>query len=62
MSALKRTSQVIIHREGGDPNSSHKSPGRTEYEAITLERGVTHDLEHPADFQICLDDLVYFSQ
>src|ERR671918_815925 len=43
MSALKRTTQVIKHREGGDPNSSHKSPGRTEYEAITFERGVTHD-------------------
>ena len=24
---------------------SRKSPGRTEYEAITLERGVTHDAE-----------------
>jgi phage tail-like protein len=45
MSALRRTTQVVTHREGGDPSSSHKSPGRTEYEAITLERGVTHDLE-----------------
>jgi phage tail-like protein len=45
MSALKRTTEVIKHREGGDPSSSRKSPGRTEYEAITLERGVTHDLE-----------------
>ena len=33
------------HREGGDPSSGRKSPGRTKYEAITLERGVTHDLE-----------------
>ena len=33
------------HREGGDPSSSRKSPGRTEYDAITLERGVTHDIE-----------------
>ena len=33
------------HREGGDPSSSRKSPGRTEFEAITLERGVTHDTE-----------------
>jgi len=24
---------------------SNKSPGKTEYEAITLERGITHDLE-----------------
>ena len=37
--ALKRTTEVVKHREGGDPSSSRKSPGRTEYEAITLERG-----------------------
>jgi phage tail-like protein len=43
--ALKRTTEVVKHREGGDPSSTRKSPGRTEYEAITLERGVTHDLE-----------------
>ena len=42
---LKKTTEVVKHREGGDPSSSRKSPGRTEYEAITLERGVTHDLE-----------------
>ena len=36
---------MVTHREGGDPSSSRKSPGRTEYEAITLERGVTHDPE-----------------
>ena len=41
---LKRTTEVVKHREGGDPSTSRKSPGRTEYEAITLERGVTHDL------------------
>jgi phage tail-like protein len=44
VSALKRTTEVVKHRDGGDPSTSHKSPGRTEYEAITLERGVTHDL------------------
>ncbi len=43
--ALKRTTEVVKHREGGDPSSSRKSPGRTEYDAITLERGVTHDTE-----------------
>src|SRR5262245_11679389 len=41
--ALKRTTEVVKHRDGGDVSSSRKSPGRTEYEAITLERGVTHD-------------------
>lgn len=45
MSALKRTTEVVKHRDGGDMSSSRKSPGRTEYEPITLERGVTHDLE-----------------
>jgi phage tail-like protein len=43
--SLKRTTEVVKHREGGDPSSTRKSPGRTEYEAITLERGVTHDPE-----------------
>jgi phage tail-like protein len=43
--ALKRTTEVVEHREGGDPSSSRKSPGRTKYEPITLERGVTHDTE-----------------
>ena len=41
--ALKRTTQVVKHRDGGDPSTSRKSPGRTEFEPITLERGVTHD-------------------
>ena len=43
--AFKKTTEVVKHREGGDPSSSRKSPGRTEFEAITLERGVTHDTE-----------------
>ncbi len=44
VSALKRTTEVVEHREGGDPSTVRKSPGQTSYEAITLERGVTHDL------------------
>jgi phage tail-like protein len=43
MSSLKRTTEVVKHRDGADPSSSRKSPGRSEYDAITLERGVTHD-------------------
>ena len=43
--ALKRTTEVVKHREGGDPSTSRKSPGRTEYEAISLERGITHDVD-----------------
>jgi phage tail-like protein len=45
ISALRRTTEAIRYREGGDPSSSRKSPGRTEYDPITLQRGVTHDLE-----------------
>ncbi len=45
VSGLKRTTEVVEHREGGDPSTSRKSPGRTKYEAVTLERGVTHDTE-----------------
>ena len=48
VSALKRTTEVVKHRDGGDPSTSRKSPGRTEYEPITLERGVTHDVEFEA--------------
>jgi phage tail-like protein len=43
VSALKRTTEVVTFRSGGDPSTSHKSPGRTEYDPITLERGVTQD-------------------
>jgi phage tail-like protein len=43
--ALKRTTEMVEHRVGGDPSTVRKSPGQTKYEAITLERGVTHDLE-----------------
>lgn len=43
--ALKRSTEVVEHREGGDPSLSRKSPGRTKFEPITLERGVTHDVE-----------------
>ncbi|MBV6425955.1 MAG: hypothetical protein KIPDCIKN_00446 [Haliscomenobacter sp.] len=42
---LKRTTDVVEHREGGDPSTTRKSPGPTKFEPITLERGVTHDQE-----------------
>ena len=45
VSALTRTTEVIQHREGGDPSTQRLSPGQTKFEAITLERGVTHDVE-----------------
>ena len=43
VSALRRTTEVMEYREGGDPSQVNKSPGRTRYAPITLERGVTHD-------------------
>jgi phage tail-like protein len=51
VSALRRTTEVVEHREGGQPSSTHKSPGRTTFDPITLERGVTHDpaFEHWAN-------------
>jgi len=45
VSALKRTTEIVEHREGGDPSTSRKSPGRNKFDAISLERGVTHDTE-----------------
>ena len=39
ISALRRTTEVVEHREGGDPSMSRKSPGLTKFDAITLERG-----------------------
>jgi phage tail-like protein len=45
VSVLKRTTEVVKHRSGGDPSTSFKSPGRSEFDAITCERGVTHDSE-----------------
>jgi phage tail-like protein len=44
VSGLVRTTQVITHREGGDPSVPRRMPGQSEYQAITLERGVTHDV------------------
>jgi phage tail-like protein len=46
--ALKRTTEVVNYRSGGGNTYDFKSPGRTKYEAITLERGVTHDPEFEA--------------
>jgi phage tail-like protein len=44
VSVMKRTTEVVKHRAGGDASTSRKSPGRTEYDAITLDRGVTQDI------------------
>ncbi len=43
--SLKRTTEVVKHREGGENSTDHKSPGRTTYDGISMERGITHDRE-----------------
>ena len=45
ISGLKRFTEPVIWREGGDPSTQHVSPGICNYEPITLERGITHDHE-----------------
>jgi phage tail-like protein len=45
VSPLKRTTEVVRHRSGNDNSHDSPSPGRSIYEAITLERGITHDTE-----------------
>jgi phage tail-like protein len=45
VSGLTRTTEVIEHREGGDPSTTIKAPGQTSFGEITLERGLTHDRE-----------------
>lgn len=64
---LKRTTIVVPHRSGGENGSDHKSPGRTQYDAVTLERGITHDLEfekwanlvHPYTGDVAMDLVNY---
>ena len=43
VSALRRSTEVLLTRDGGDPGPGRKSPGQTEFDAITLERGRTSD-------------------
>ena len=63
--SLTRRTEVITHRAGSDPTIVRKVPGQAEYEPITLERGVTHDVEFQrwareiwdaADGETSLDD------
>ena len=43
MGALKKTTEAVDWRTGGDPTHVRKLPGGTKYVAITLEQGLTHD-------------------
>lgn len=55
VSGIKRTTEVVTHREGADPSRVRTSPGQTAFEAITLERGLTHDAEF-ADWALSSSD------
>ena len=67
VSALKRTTNVVSHPSGGDNSTDTKSPGRTTYDGVTLERGITHDLEfekwankvHPYAGDVAMDLVGY---
>ncbi len=43
-SALKKTTEMVEWREAGDPSTTHKLPGKTKYDPVTLTAGVTHDV------------------
>lgn len=43
VSALRRSTEVVAHREGGSPSTANKSPGISRFDPVTLERGITHD-------------------
>jgi len=43
MGALKKSTESVPWRTGGDPSHVRKLPGGTKYEPIQLEQGLTHD-------------------
>lgn len=43
MGALKRKTEVVKWRAAGDPSRERKMPGVTDYDAISLEQGLSHD-------------------
>jgi phage tail-like protein len=45
VSLLKQSTEPVTHREGGDPSSARLTPSVWKFEPITLERGITHDIE-----------------
>jgi phage tail-like protein len=41
VSALKRSTEVVSHREGNDISTQRHSPASSKFEPVTLERGIT---------------------
>jgi len=48
ISPLKRSTEPVTHREGNDPSTARVSPSVWKFEPITLERGVSHDVDFEA--------------
>jgi phage tail-like protein len=46
--ALKRTTELVSHREGGDGSTPRLSPGASKFDPITLERGISFAPEFEA--------------
>jgi phage tail-like protein len=45
MTALKRTTEVVEWRQGGESNTVRKLAGKSKYEPITLEQGLSLDTD-----------------
>jgi phage tail-like protein len=45
VSALKRTTEVVSHRSGGDISTPRHQPAASKFEPVTLERGITFATE-----------------
>lgn len=45
MTALKRTTEVVEWRQGGESNTIRKLAGKSKYEPITLEQGLSLDTD-----------------
>jgi phage tail-like protein len=48
VSPLKKTGDVVTHREGGSASSARLSPSTWKFDPVTIERGVTHDVDFEA--------------
>ena len=55
MRALKRSTEIVEWREAGENVTSRKLPGKTKYDDVTLEAGVTYDTAFSDWANLCLD-------
>ncbi len=59
VSALARATEVVEFRDGGDPNTTRRLPGRTGFEPVVLERPLTKDGAFEAWARLVSPGLVY---